>query len=212
MVGSITLTTGFRFAAQCVALQPSEPCGDAVACHPIDTTAGPQTGLLVAVIDGLGHGAPAAQAAQAALEIVAQGASLALADLLARLEAGLTQTRGAAIGLARIEPAAAGWRLLHAGVGNTRVLRWRVPQMVRLSSQYGIVGGGLPHALEVSQTELQRGDWLLLFTDGIDEMMSLPMCLPEWERDPSTLCRHLLARWRNVADDAGVAVLQIGGA
>lgn len=212
MVESVALTPWFRLAAQCVALHPGEPCGDAVAQHALDTPAGPGSGLLLAVVDGLGHGAPAAQAAQVALRSITLEPSLDLPALLARLDADLGTTRGAAIGLARIEPEARGWRLAHAGIGNTRLLRWRAPQMLRLSSQYGIVGGGLPEVVEVTHTELLPGDWLLMFTDGLDEMMALPMCLPEWARDPATLCAHLLARWRGPPDDAGVAVLRLGAA
>lgn len=208
MDGRDTLNPAFRLAWRCVPLNAGEPCGDAVVHHALATPAGP--GLLLAIVDGLGHGAPAAQAAAAALGVIGAAPELPLPALLARLDDALAATRGAAVGLARVEPADGGWRLSHAGIGNTRLLRWRAPSMLRLSSQYGIVGGGLPRSADVTRLDLLPGDWLLLFSDGLDEMLSLSTCLPEWTRDPATLCAHLLARWRGPADDAGVLVLQLG--
>jgi hypothetical protein len=125
---------------------------------------------------------------------------------LARLDAGLAATRGAAIGLARIE----GLQLHHAGIGNTRALRWRDGHLLRLPSEPGIVGGGLPRQLPVTTLDLQPQDWVLLMTDGLDEMLQLPVRLPEWERDLDLLCAHLMAHFRNVADDAGALVFHVG--
>ena len=70
---------------------------------------------------------------------------------------------------------------------------------------------GLEAAVEAGllTTEAQAGDWLLLFTDGLNEMLQLPVLLPEWTREPATLCSHLLRQWRSGRDDAGVLVLQV---
>jgi serine phosphatase RsbU (regulator of sigma subunit) len=157
---------------------------------------------LLAIVDGLGHGPEAAKAAEAALRVVRAHSELALPELLTEIDVSLAATRGAAIGLVRIQ----GRRAWHAGVGNTRVLHWRGDRMQRLSSQPGIVGGGLPRHLQVTELDLQPDDWLLLFTDGLDEMLNLPAHLPEWDRDPALLCDHLLAHARAGRDDAGVLV------
>jgi Stage II sporulation protein E (SpoIIE) len=209
MAHAPTLNGAPRVAIRTVPLRTGEPCGDAAGCWPV---AGNEAGHLLAIIDGLGHGAPAAQAADAAIALIAQHADAALPELLARLDTRLTGTRGAAIGLARVEAVGGVWRLLHAGIGNTRMLRWRGDDMLRLSSQHGIVGGELPRTVEVTQTALQAGDWLLMFTDGLDEMLNPGLCLPEWERDPGLLCEHLLARARHTRDDAGVVAFRIGSA
>lgn len=210
--GALRLTA--RRAHLLQPLEPDQPCGDAVGCWPAQEPppGGPSIGGadgLYAVIDGLGHGREAAQAAQAALQTLGAASGLPLPALFTRLDRALLGTRGAAIGLARIE----GDRLVHAGVGNTRLLHWRAGGTVgRLSSQNGIVGGGLPMAVEQTSHLLQAGDWLLLFTDGLDERVRLPLRLPEWQRDPATLCQHLMQHARAGRDDAGVMVVQIGAA
>jgi hypothetical protein len=192
-----------RVAMQVEPLHVSEPCGDAAELF---TVPGAPQRWLLAIVDGLGHGAEAAQAAQVAMQLIAAQPALELPAQLARLDAGLIATRGAAIGLARID----GAQLHYAGIGNTRALRWRDGHLVRLPSEPGIVGGGLPRQVPVSTIDLRPQDWVLLMTDGLDEMLQLPVRLPEWERDLDLLCAHLMAHFRNVADDAGALVFHVG--
>ncbi len=191
-----------QLASRVDSMRADEPCGDAAACFALPREVGAAAADLLVIVDGLGHGAEAALAAATALAIIGEQPALPLPALLARLETGLLGTRGAAIGLARVE----GLHLQYAGIGNTRALCWRGARLLRLSSQYGIVGGGLALHVEVAEMALQDGDWLLLYTDGIEEMLKLPLRLPEWQRDPVLLCEHLLAHWRAPRDDAGVLV------
>jgi serine/threonine protein phosphatase PrpC len=185
-------------------MEEGEACGDA-ARHIAFTTASGNAAQLLAIVDGLGHGADAAKAADAAMRWLAAHPALPLPELMEGLDHELVHTRGAAVGLVRID----GTQARHAGVGNTRVLRWRGEKMARLSSQYGIVGGGLGTRVAVTEIDLEPDDWLLLFTDGLDEMLQLPAHLPEWQRDPALLCDHLLARWRAPRDDAGVLACRL---
>lgn len=189
-----------RVGQRLLPLRAGDACGDAAACFELPAAADGTPRCLVAIIDGLGHGSEAALAAQAALATLAAAPELPLADLYTRLNARLLDTRGAAVGLARID----GLRLRHAGIGNTRALRLRGSTATRLPSCNGIVGGGLPLRVTVTELSLAPGDWLILFTDGLNEALQLPVQLPEWQRDPVTLCDHLLAHWRNPRDDAGV--------
>ena len=183
-------------------MQDGEPCGDAAGHWCPAAAEGGAPRHLLAIVDGLGHGPLAAEAAQAAIDTLAAQPGLPLAELMARLDERLARTRGAAVGLVQID----GARLLHAGIGNTRVMRLRGAAVTRLPSQNGIVGGGQCARSSLNELEVQPGDWLVLYTDGIDEMLNLPLQLPEWQRDPDTLCQHVLARWRLGADDAGVLV------
>jgi len=67
-----------------------------------------------------------------------------------------------------------------------------------------VVGGGFAQPVAVQVLDLEPGDWLLMFSDGLDERMELPAPLPEWQRDPALLCAHLARQWRLGADDIGV--------
>lgn len=207
-----------RLAWRSSALAGETACGDIVALLPA-ADQGPgaadldaDTGRWLLVIDGLGHGGPAAEAAQRALAAAAAALAARRCDadpvaLLATLDSALVGSRGAAVGVVWLQRG----RLLHAGIGNTRALRWRAGQALRLPSRYGIVGEGLlardmQAAPPAQALDLCPGDWLLLFTDGLDERLGVDVMLPEWQDDPGRLCEHLLARWRNARDDAAVLV------
>ncbi|WP_200229219.1 SpoIIE family protein phosphatase [Rubrivivax gelatinosus] len=183
------------------------PCGDAAAWFGLSGDGAAPTQGLLAIVDGLGHGAEAACAAEAAVQALAAAPDADLPALMRRLDGALGSLRGAAVGLVRVQ----GCRLQQAGVGNTRCMRLRSGHMTRLPSQNGIVGGGLPTRISVSELDLAPGDWLLLFSDGLAESLQLPVLLPEWERDPGLLCEHLLQQAAPGRDDAGVLVMQMGG-
>jgi len=190
-----------RVAQLCLPLHADEPCGDAAAVFERDGAPGD---ALLVLIDGLGHGPQAAHAAQCALAAVAARTALPLPQLMIELDMALRETRGAAVGLMRVQATPQGRSLAFAGMGNTRALRWRGPHLHRLPSQYGVVGGGFAQPVAVQVLDLEPGDWLLMFSDGLDERMELPAPLPEWQRDPALLCAHLARQWRLGADDIGV--------
>lgn len=209
--------TRLRVASASLAAAGEQVCGDRVACLDVPG----QAGHWLLVVDGLGHGPAAAHAADLVLALVADAAARGLdagdpLALMQRIDAALADSRGAAVGLAWLGDG----ELRHAGVGNTRVLRWRDGQALRLPSRYGIVGegrlqpgAGPSHgaggAIAVQRVDLQPGDWLLLFSDGLDERLHLAALLPAWQADPSLMCAHLMERWRQPRDDAAVLACQI---
>lgn len=123
---------------------------------------------LIAVIDGLGHGAPAAEAALAAeAELNRQPLDRELPDVLRAVHLALRRTRGAVMTLAYLRDESLRW----TGVGNVegRVVRagggWRASaEAVTLYG--GVLGDRLP-SVRVSTLPFGRGDLLLLATDGI---------------------------------------------
>ncbi len=104
-------------------------------------------GALVAVIDGLGHGNAAAHAAARAARVVRESPTADLPDLVGRCHAALRGTRGAAISLAFLSPAADA--LTWLGVGNVegRVLSAKPAAMIpkgSLALDPGVPGHELP--------------------------------------------------------------------
>jgi hypothetical protein len=127
-------------------------------------------GALVAAIDGLGHGAEAADAADAAAVVLAARPDEEPGQLIEACHAALARTRGAVMTLAWID--LAGESLRWTGVGNVegRLVHAnagpRTPTEGALTKG-GVVGYNLP-SVRVTGTGLEDGDVMVLATDGID--------------------------------------------
>lgn len=127
----------------------------------------PPGGMLLAVIDGLGHGVHAAAAAAAAAAAVEASATQPLDQILRRCHAAAAGTRGCAITLAVIDLDSG--TLTWAGVGNVAgVVLHRAPSPTRklIRGRAGIVGSRLPR-LHSETFRLGDGDVILLASDGI---------------------------------------------
>jgi negative regulator of sigma-B (phosphoserine phosphatase) len=125
-------------------------------------------GVLVAVIDGLGHGYEAAQAARTAVATLAEDPSAELADLFSRAHGRLARSRGVVMSLASFGRRGT---LTWVGVGNVegtlaRVEEGRIRRCDSILLLGGVVGYQLPR-LRASTTTVEPGDILILTTDGI---------------------------------------------
>lgn len=124
---------------------------------------------LLAVIDGLGHGPEAHQAAQAARATIERRGGLELEPLVAELGAALRDSRGACLGLARVDHRLA--RVRCAIVGNVEIVGLgRAP--IRPLPSPGIVGRAL-RKLRVCEALVSPGDRLFLYSDGISRRVEL---------------------------------------
>jgi serine phosphatase RsbU (regulator of sigma subunit) len=159
----------------------------------------------LAVVDGLGHGPPAAAAARAALDALAARPDLAPDEALRLCHAALNGTRGAAMSVARLDPAAA--RLTYAGVGNVEARLWRAGAEARLIAYRGILGTSI-RTLRAFDFDL-GSDWLLvLYTDGVSTRFDLGELADAVRGDPQALANALLERWGRAHDDATVVALR----
>ena len=188
--------------AVCASLYPGQRrSGDAFLVQ------GTQSGVLVAVVDGLGHGEEAADVAQLALASLRKTAGQSLVGCIRACHEALHGSRGAAITLGALDPrrglmtwlavgnvdAAVVMRRNHRG-GTTR--RCSVPL------RGGVVGDRLPPLSEAT-VRLAAGDTLVAATDGVgpafldDVDLSLP---------PPVLSRRLHKSHARSDDDALVLV------
>ena len=168
-------------------------------------------GGLVAVVDGLGHGAEAASAAKVAVRALERGGDGPLAQLFRDCHQSLIGTRGAVISAASFS--VPDETMTWLGVGNVegRLLRAPVsggPPPDALLVRGGVVGAHLP-PLGARIVRIRRGDMLIIATDGIRSEF-LDALLPYQE--PQALADHVLARWGTQADDALVLVVRYLGA
>lgn len=157
------------------------------------------------IIDGLGHGQPAETAAGAAIDHIDGRAFLPLAELFTSCNQALRGTRGAAMGVAVIDERLG--NLTFAGVGNTRAMVCGA-RTARLVSSHGIVGAGYRKLL-MEETPLDRGDLVILTTDGIRADLDLAAYPAKLRGNPQALAEMIVHEWRQEPyDDAAVLVFQ----
>jgi negative regulator of sigma-B (phosphoserine phosphatase) len=127
-------------------------------------------GALVAVVDGLGHGNDAADAADVAADVLRAHAAWEPQALLERCHEALRGTRGAVMTFAWFDLDKRQMRW--AGVGNVeaRLVRATDLRGARHGGPVvlgGVVGFQIPRGLRTSTIDLQPGDAAAFATDGI---------------------------------------------
>lgn len=168
-------------------------------------------GVLVAAVDGLGHGAEAAAAARAAVTALDRYAEESLPPLVRRCHEALAGSRGVVMSLAYlggVQPS-----LTWLGVGNVEGLVLyaapnRRPARASLVTRGGIVGGAELPPLRTDVVPVAPGDLLIFATDGIRGGFSegLPT-----DATPQQLADEILARYGKGTDDALVLVARYAG-
>jgi len=169
-------------------------------------------GVLLGVIDGLGHGDEAAMAASAAESILRAQPQEPVISLVRQCHENLRSTRGVVMSLVSFD-------ILHGlmtwlGVGNVRgVLRRsgsssNLPQE-ELLLRAGVIGGQIPlPPLQAAVLPVFQGDTLFLASDGIRGEFALEQAPSEMSQRTAQV---ILSRFANGNDDALVLVARIGG-
>lgn len=164
-------------------------------------------GALVALIDGLGHGAEAASASEAAVRTLQASPSEPVLTLVRRCHESLRKTRGAAMSLAsfRARDSMLSW----AGIGNVDGVLFRADPLAEPRRQFlllrsGVVGYRLP-PLREDVLQVSRGDTLIMATDGIRSGFSEELPL---QRNPQEIADLILTRHGRPSDDALVIVVR----
>ena len=169
-----------------------------------------QGGVLVAAIDGLGHGGEAAQAALRAQSVLEDHAGAPLPALFERCHARLARTRGVAMSLAAFHET--DHRLTWLGVGNVEGMLLRAEAAPGASSESilllgGVVGYQLPR-LRPSTTQIGPGDTLILTTDGIASSFRYGLSA---DAPSQQVADRILSQHRRESDDALVIVARYLG-
>jgi hypothetical protein len=190
-----------RLGAARRALHGDSRCGDAYAWwnDGADWT--------LCLVDGLGHGPEAAEAAEAALAVAEGCRDLSPRDMLGAVDAAIRWSRGAAMGVVKVD--AAGRSLVHAGIGNVRAALFGEP-VLRFEGTPGIVGGGARVPVMASAA-WRDGDMLLLWSDGFGPYLSLDGPSLRLKGDPEGLAAQLIERFGTGRDDAAVVCCLLEG-
>jgi negative regulator of sigma-B (phosphoserine phosphatase) len=170
-----------------------------------------QDGALVAVLDGLGHGAAAAAAAQVACSILESNAGENLTSLIMRCHEALRGTRGVAMSLAsfNFRDSLMTWM----GVGNVQGVM--LPQNGRLDFREeslllrkGVLGSHLP-PLQEAVLPVTAGDSLTFTTDGLESNFDRSYLR---NQSPKAAAESILSRYAKKTDDAMILVARYRGA
>jgi hypothetical protein len=161
--------------------------------------------VVLAAIDGLGHGLYAYEAAQTAINHIKNNYRKPLEELMWGCHKKLVKTRGAVIGLARLDFTT---RLMEwVGVGNVVLQIIRGHKNIRPISINGIVGINL-RKLKKDTIDYLPGDLLLLFTDGIADNRGINKLLEISGSGPQALANDLGSTFFKRHDDATMIVAQ----
>ncbi|GAA2433873.1 SpoIIE family protein phosphatase [Streptomyces macrosporus] len=182
----------------CLPAKGERHCGDACA---VAETGDALTGL---VVDGLGHGLSAAEAARSALRSFRTAPDRPLVDILTSLHRSLRHTRGAAAGVLRLYPD----RAEYCGIGNIRAVVLSDGDVLhRLAGQPGIVGWNVPTP-RVRTVPLSSGATVALHSDGVESRWSHSPSPFLLRLPPPLLAAALAHGHRRTRDDATVLTVQ----
>ena len=159
--------------------------------------------VLVMLCDGLGHGPMAALAGAAAVHAFRDSSARMPEEAMQEIHRALRGTRGAAVAVARIEPAAG--RLLYCGVGNIAGVLLGTDSRASLVSHPGIVGHQL-RGLRTFEHLLPPGGALVLHSDGLTDRWSTDTVPGLLHHTPLVAAGQLLRTAGIRHDDAGVVV------
>ena len=167
-------------------------------------------GVLLAVIDGLGHGPEASHAATVAVAALRQQPGDSVHTLANRCHAALTRTRGVVMTLASLDTTDR--TITWCGIGNVEARLFRhetggASGMESALLRGGTVGSQLP-VLYASVIPVNPGDVLIFASDGIrlDYEHDVPVKSP-----PQRIADHILQRYFKGSDDGLVLVARIEG-
>ena len=194
-----------RWGAAGSPLPPEPESGDGYVVRPS------ATGVLIAAVDGTGHGPEAAAAAKVAVGTLKAAAAESPIALVLECHEELRQTRGAVMTLAFVH--LRDQTLTWLGVGNVEAALLRMAGAEGTTSERvllraGVVGYRLPD-LRAEVIPLQPFDTLVMATDGIDPDFDQDLVL---RRQPQQIADQILAdHWKRTDDGLVVVARYLGG-
>jgi hypothetical protein len=186
-----------------------EPLAGEAECGDDALVARLPDGALVAVVDGLGHGPAAAEAARRAIELLGNHANEALPSLVKRCHEALRTTRGVAMSAARfsVRDDAMTW----VGVGTVEGRLVRQPTAHAPNEELIVFAGAAGVHMQrvyAATVNVQPGDTLVFATDGVDPRFADALRV---EPSAANTAKSILQRHGKPDDDALVLVARYLG-
>jgi anti-sigma regulatory factor (Ser/Thr protein kinase) len=184
-----------KLGAVCLPVGSEEVPGDAW-----DASDSP-TGLRFLVVDGVGHGPDAAQAAARVVKVFRAGLDQTLPTLLEWMHDALRALRGAVVAIAEVDRAQSLLRFV--GVGNVAASLWGGPRPQNLVSMNGTLGHGAFHA-RLFTYPLSGQTLLVMHSDGLATRWNLEDYAGLLARDPAIVAGVLYRDYTRGRDDVTV--------
>jgi negative regulator of sigma-B (phosphoserine phosphatase) len=170
-------------------------CGDGYLTRVLEN------GALVSVVDGLGHGPQAGEAATAFNESVKEHVALGVQAMMEEANRALNGTRGAAAAILRVDEAAK--RVSFTGVGNIEMHAFSDVKMRPVCAP-GIVGHRVRKMLAF-EFELPKDATIALCSDGISSRLHFD----EYTHlEPQEIADLILEEHGKLHDDATCVVMR----
>jgi len=182
-----------------VAVASEERCGDAWDQEPR------RDGITVLVVDGLGHGAGAADAARECVQAFRRHAGVPPAARVTALHEALRGTRGAALAVADVDVARRVVRF--AGLGNVVASVYGPGPVRHLVSHHGTAGHNASRIAEYSYPWPEHAV-LVVHSDGVASLRDLEPYPGLLQRDPSLVAGVLYRDFARRRDDASIVVVR----
>ncbi|MGB9177767.1 MAG: ATP-binding protein [Pyrinomonadaceae bacterium] len=158
---------------------------------------------LLAVIDGLGHGHGAKEAADVALEVLGDWMGEPLEELFQTIHNALRATRGAVMAAVIIDDEPS--RIQYAGVGNIEVRVINAPEPVTTIPVHGTLGARF-NQVRVWTHEWSRDALIVMASDGLSARWDIDAYPGLAARSPQLIAGILMRDYSRAADDATVLV------
>jgi serine phosphatase RsbU (regulator of sigma subunit) len=190
-----------------VAALPLKGQSESGDCCVVQTFPG---GVLLAVIDGLGHGSEAAAVANLAESILRTQAREPVISLVRHCHEMLRATRGVVMSVISFDISHG--LITWLGVGNVRGILYRSqyssnPQREELLLRAGVIGGQIP-PLQAAVIPVSHGDTLILASDGIRGEFAQERLSPEV---PQRQAEIILSKYAKSNDDSMVLIARVLG-
>lgn len=161
--------------------------------------------MLGGVVDGLGHGRLAQDAAQRAREYVQSHADQSLTDIFQGVDRACRDTRGVVMALARFD-----WtnqQVTFGSVGNISVKVFDAPEPLNVVVRRGVLGGNAP-APAIMERKWDRTATMVMHSDGVSDRWGVDDYARLDERSATATARELLRSFSTGRDDATVVVVK----
>jgi len=190
-------------------------CSAMVIPYPGETACGDQwasadaaSGGVLLLVDGSGHGVEAERAALLAVKTFQQNNREPGESLVASMHQALRPTRGAALAVARIDPAASMVR--YTGVGNINGSLISGGKVSHMVSHNGTAGHVAPRIREFTYA-YTGSPMIVLHSDGLTARWDLAAYPGLIAQHPSLVAAVLLRDFRRGRDDASVVAARLLG-